>query len=124
MSRFTKRKQWLGNEEKKTPESDPVPRAGAEDHQPWSSKTMVEKSVGSSTMEQLLKGIEDLKINGLLVRNTKTNTPCGVIAPRTYKETMKISKRCFNATWSTKRVVGFIPWTPISQYGQISRTEG
>ena len=32
------------------------------DHQPQYSETVVEKSVGLSTMEQLLKGIEELKI--------------------------------------------------------------
>ena len=34
VAQFTKRKQWLGSEEKKTLELDPIPRAGTKDHQP------------------------------------------------------------------------------------------
>ena len=56
-----KRKRWLGNEEKKTPESV-VHRAGAEDHQPRSSELAIGNSVGPSTMDKLLKGIKNLKI--------------------------------------------------------------
>ena len=61
MSRFTKREKWLKSEEKTTPEPEPARKSGLED-QPLSSKMTVEKIVSPTTMEQLPKGIEDLKI--------------------------------------------------------------
>ena len=51
VSRFTKRKQWVGNEEKKTTESEPVHRAGTKYQQSRFSEMVVEKNVSSYTME-------------------------------------------------------------------------
>ena len=53
VARITKRKQWLSDEEK---------RVGAGDHQSRTQEPTTEKGQDSSMMEQILKGMEDLKI--------------------------------------------------------------
>ena len=52
------RKLWLASEEKRVSE----PRSGLEDHQPWVRDTTTEKGIDATTMEQLLKEMENLKI--------------------------------------------------------------
>ena len=62
VARYTKRGQWLGNEEKRVSEPILKPRSGLEDHQPWARKTMNEKGIDAATVEELLKEMENLKI--------------------------------------------------------------
>ena len=62
IARYTKRGQWLGNEEKRVSEPISRPRAGLEDHQPRIHETTTEKGIETSIVEQILKGMEDLKI--------------------------------------------------------------
>ena len=95
VSRFMKRKQWIGNEEKKTPESKLVPRAGMED-QSCSSQTTIEKTVSLTTMEQLLKGIKDLKI---AVMKT-VERPTG---PRYRGQRYSIPWRSIKTSWCRKK---------------------
>ena len=60
VNQFMKRKQWLGNEERKTPEPEPLHRSGTEE-QPRSCEKLVE-TVNLLEMEQLLQGMKDIKI--------------------------------------------------------------
>ena len=62
VARYTKRGQWLANEEKRVSEPIPKPRTGLEDHQPRAREITTEKGVDASTVEQLLKEMENLKI--------------------------------------------------------------
>ena len=61
VARYTKRGQWLANEEKRISEPIPKPRSGLEDHQPWARET-TGKGIDATTVEQLLKDMENLKI--------------------------------------------------------------
>ena len=62
VARYTKRGQWLGNEEKRNTELTVRPRFFAEVHQPQVSETTAEKGIDATTVEQLLKEMENLKI--------------------------------------------------------------
>ena len=62
VARYTKRGQWLANEEKRVSEPIPKPRSGSEDHQPWAREATTEKGIDATTVEQLLKEMENLKI--------------------------------------------------------------
>ena len=59
---YTKRGKWLGNEEKRVSELVPRPRSGLEDHQPWARETTTEKVIDATTVEQLLREMENLKL--------------------------------------------------------------
>ena len=61
VARYTKRGQCLMNEEKRDSELISKPRSGLEEHQPRARET-TEKGIDATTMEQLLKGMENLKI--------------------------------------------------------------
>ena len=62
VTRYTKRGQGLTNEEKRVSEPISIRRAGLEDHQPWARENTIEKGIDATTLEQLLKQIENLKI--------------------------------------------------------------
>jgi hypothetical protein len=61
-ARYTKRGQWLANEEKRVSEPIPKPRSVLEDHQPWAWETTTKKGIDATMVEQLLKEMENLKI--------------------------------------------------------------
>ena len=60
--RYTKRGQWLSNEEKRVSEPILKPRSGLEEHEPRARETMTEKGIDAATVEQLLKEMENLNI--------------------------------------------------------------
>ena len=62
VTRYTKRRQWLGNEEKCTMELALRSRFVVENHQPQAPEFTAEKGIDATTVEQLLKGMENLKI--------------------------------------------------------------
>ena len=55
ISRYTKRGQWLSDEEKRTTELTLRPRFVAEDHQPRPRDTTTEKGIEVTAVEQILK---------------------------------------------------------------------
>ena len=62
VARYTKRGQWLANEEKRVSEPIPKPRAGSEEQQPRTREITAELGIDASTVEQLRKEMENLKI--------------------------------------------------------------
>ena len=62
VARYTERGQQLANEEKRVLEPIPKPRARLEDHKPQAREATTEKGIDASTVEQLLKEMENLKI--------------------------------------------------------------
>jgi hypothetical protein len=69
VAQFTKRRQWLENEENHTLDQTLRSRASLEDSQQWTRETTTKKGVDTSAIVQILKGMEDLKI--VMVRKTK-----------------------------------------------------
>ena len=63
ISRYTKRGQWLSDEEKRTTELTLRPRFVAEDHRPLAWETTTEEGIDVTVLEQLLKEMENLKIS-------------------------------------------------------------
>ena len=62
------RGQWLSKEEKRTTDLALRPRFVAEDHQPRARET-AEKGIKVTTVEQLLKEMENLKIANTIMAN-------------------------------------------------------
>ena len=62
VAQFTKRKLWLGDDGKRATEPTPRYIAGPKDRQSRIWDTTTEKSLESTMLDQILKGMEDLKI--------------------------------------------------------------
>ena len=62
VARYPKQRQWLGDEEKQTTELMLRPRFIANDCQTWGQESITEKGIDTTTVEQLLKEMENLKI--------------------------------------------------------------
>jgi hypothetical protein len=77
VTRFTKRRQWLAGEEKRNAEPTQRPRPAVESLQPQTRDVSTKTGVDASVLEQLLKGITDLKMAGMR-RNNYGTTKTGV----------------------------------------------
>jgi hypothetical protein len=74
VTRFTKRRQWLAGEEKKNAEPMQRSRPTMESLQPQTRDVPAQIGVDASVLEQLLKGIEDLKIAGIRRADERPST--------------------------------------------------
>jgi SOS response regulatory protein OraA/RecX len=61
VARFTKRRQWLENEEYHTFDQTLRSKASSDNSQQQSRENTIEKGVDASVIEQILKGLEDFK---------------------------------------------------------------
>jgi hypothetical protein len=77
VTQFTKRHQWLVGEEKRNAEPTQRPRPTVESFQPQTRDVPAKTGVDASVLDQLLKGIVDLKIVGMK-RNDYGTTKTGV----------------------------------------------
>jgi hypothetical protein len=60
MTRFTKPKQWLGDEGKRVAEPTQRSKVGPEDHRSRIQEPTVKRGLDSSMMEQILKGMDPI----------------------------------------------------------------